>query len=271
MRGARAIAARCCDIVQTLTRSGEVRRERQFVAPKTQAYRVRVLEPGDAAVRGSKAQALVAFVREQPGVPRADAVLAGFSTAVIARAIKLGAIVEREVEPATLRDRTPLPLTRRFRRRSEQREALARIDAALDTRSLRRDAALRRDGQRQDLRVCRGDQAGRARRRPRDRARPRDLAHAADRAPLRRELRRSRGGAAFGALGARTLRCVAGLRARRDRRRRRSAQRRLRAACRRAALRGRRGARDLVQTGDVAALSRRHRRARADARRAAAC
>lgn len=120
--------------VQTLTRSGEIRRERQFVAPKTQAYRVRVLEPGENAVRGSRAEALVAFVREQPGVPRADAVLAGFSAAVIARAIKLGAVVEREVEPATLRHRKPLPLPP-MPPTSEQREALRRIDVALDTRS----------------------------------------------------------------------------------------------------------------------------------------
>lgn len=117
--------------VQTLVRSGEIRRERQFVAPKTQAYRVRVLEPGAAELRGSKAKALVAFVREQPGVPRADAVLAGFSNAVVSRAVKSGALIEREVEPARVRARAPLapapmPAT------PEQATALERLHAALD-------------------------------------------------------------------------------------------------------------------------------------------
>ncbi|MGA8841245.1 MAG: hypothetical protein WB491_12215, partial [Candidatus Aquilonibacter sp.] len=80
--------------LQALTRSGELRRERRFVQPKTSVYRIRVLFPGDASIRGSKAQALATFVREQPGVPRADALLAGFSSAVIARGVKAGAIEE---------------------------------------------------------------------------------------------------------------------------------------------------------------------------------
>ncbi|HUN28730.1 MAG TPA: hypothetical protein VMV65_02910, partial [Alphaproteobacteria bacterium] len=94
--------------LQALARSGELRRERRFVQPKTSAYLVRVLYPGDAAIKGSKAQALAAYVREQPGVPRADALLAGFSNAVIARAVKAGAVEEREVEPARTRSYAPL-------------------------------------------------------------------------------------------------------------------------------------------------------------------
>jgi primosomal protein N' (replication factor Y) len=72
-------------------------------------------------------------VREQPGVPRADAVLAGFSNAVLARAIKTGAIREEEVEPARLRAATPLG-DAPFPATAEQRTALERIDAALDAR-----------------------------------------------------------------------------------------------------------------------------------------
>ena len=117
--------------MQTLVRSGELRRERRFVEPKTGVYRVRVLAPGAAQIRGSKALALTAFVREQPGVPRADALLAGFSNAVIARAVKAGAIEEREVEPVHARSYAPLgdapyPPT------AEQAHALERINAALD-------------------------------------------------------------------------------------------------------------------------------------------
>ncbi len=119
--------------MQTLVRSGELRRERRFVQPKTSVYRVRVLHPGTAQIRGSKAQALVDFVREQPGVPRADALLAGFSNAVIARSVKAGAIEEREVEPLHARSYAPLG-DAPFPPTAEQTAALERIDAALDAR-----------------------------------------------------------------------------------------------------------------------------------------
>jgi primosomal protein N' (replication factor Y) len=120
--------------VQTLVRSGELRRERRFVQPKTTAYRVRVLYPGEAAIRGSKAQALVAFVCEQPGVPRADALLAGFSNAVIARTVKAGALDEREIEPAHTRSYAPIG-DAAFPPTVEQRAALERLDTALDARA----------------------------------------------------------------------------------------------------------------------------------------
>jgi primosomal protein N' (replication factor Y) len=119
--------------VQALVRSGEMRRERQWVAPKTQTYRIRVLEPGPSVARGRKAEVLAAFVHERPGVPRADAVLAGFSPAVIARAIKTGALIEREVEPSHDRVRAALPAAA-MAATHEQRTALGRIDLALDAR-----------------------------------------------------------------------------------------------------------------------------------------
>ncbi len=122
--------------IQTLVRGGALLRERRFVEPRTQAYRVRVLHPGVAAISGKKAEALLAFVREQPGVPRADALLAGFSSAVIGRALKTGALVEATVEPhrtrsAAVAGPAPFPPT------AEQRAALARIDAWLDARAYR--------------------------------------------------------------------------------------------------------------------------------------
>ncbi|HEV7178304.1 MAG TPA: primosomal protein N' [Candidatus Baltobacteraceae bacterium] len=112
--------------VQTIVRSGELRRERRFVDPRTQEYRVAVLDPGGATIKGKKAQALVAFVSERPGAPRADALLAGFSNAVIARAVKSGAIVQRDVAPNASRRRralaeAPFPAT------GEQASALERI------------------------------------------------------------------------------------------------------------------------------------------------
>jgi primosomal protein N' (replication factor Y) (superfamily II helicase) len=118
--------------VQALVRSGEIRRERRLVDPKTQEYRVRVLYPGDAPIRGSKAQALLQFVSEAPGVPRADALLAGFSNAVIARAVKAGALEERELTPSRARARKAIPAAP-FEPTAEQRDALERINAWLDT------------------------------------------------------------------------------------------------------------------------------------------
>jgi len=117
--------------LQALVRSGELRRERRFVQPKTSAYTIRALFPGSALIKGAKAVALRAFVREMPGVPRAEALLAGFSNAVIGRAVKAGAIVEREIEPSRTRARTelakpPFPAT------AEQEAALGSIRTALD-------------------------------------------------------------------------------------------------------------------------------------------
>ncbi len=117
--------------VQTLVRSGELRRERRLIDPKTQEYRIRVLYPLDGAIRGSKAQALLDFVKEAPGVPRADALLAGFSNAVIARAVKAGALEEREVSPVHGRMRAMIPEAP-FAPTNEQAEALRRIHAWLD-------------------------------------------------------------------------------------------------------------------------------------------
>jgi primosomal protein N' (replication factor Y) len=119
--------------IQTIVRSGELRRERTLHDPRMTAYRIDVLEPGDAPIKGKKAEALVAFVREQPGTPRADALLAGFSNAVIARAIKAGAIVQRSVEPE--RERRHTIADAPFEATAEQSVALAAIAARLDRKT----------------------------------------------------------------------------------------------------------------------------------------
>ncbi len=120
--------------INTLVRSGELRRERRFVDPRTHEYRVRVLFPGSGTVRGPKAAALVEFVREQPGVPRADAILAGFSTAMITRAIKAGALREEEVAPARSRTRMHLGPPS-FNATSEQQRSIDALQSRLDART----------------------------------------------------------------------------------------------------------------------------------------
>ncbi len=119
--------------VQALVRSGELRRERRVADPRTREYRVAVLDAGGAVPRGKKARALVSFVAERAGgVPRADAVLAGFSSAVIARAIATGALTQREILPSAASQAhvrpAPPPAT------PEQAAALERILAAVEGR-----------------------------------------------------------------------------------------------------------------------------------------
>ncbi|HVR45756.1 MAG TPA: primosomal protein N' [Candidatus Binatia bacterium] len=125
--------------VRALVRSGVLQRERRLVEPRTSEYRVRTLSLGDGAIAGKKAQALIAFVRAQREVARADALLAGFSNSVIARAVRVGALREHYERPKpSRRSRTaadpiasPTP---------EQERVLEWIDAALERGGF--DAAL---------------------------------------------------------------------------------------------------------------------------------
>ncbi|HET9095508.1 MAG TPA: primosomal protein N' [Candidatus Baltobacteraceae bacterium] len=120
--------------VNSLVRSKDLRRERRVADPRTHEYRIKVLYPAAAGVRGPKAGALLEFVREQPGVPRADALLAGFSAAIMNRAIKAGAIREEEVQPAKLpAARTLGPAE--FAPTREQSEAIARLTQRLECRA----------------------------------------------------------------------------------------------------------------------------------------
>ena len=122
--------------VRTLIRAKALVRERRLVDPRTREYRIALLELGEGQVRGKKAQALVEFVRDRPGVSRAEAVLAGFSPDVIARTIAAGAVRQRSARPASRdrrnasRDQLPEPT-------AEQRRAIESIIAALESRTVR--------------------------------------------------------------------------------------------------------------------------------------
>jgi primosomal protein N' (replication factor Y) len=121
--------------VQTLVRSGDVRRERALQSPRAHVYRVRVLYWGEKEIRGRKAVALARFVRENPGVPVADAILAGFSRAVIARAVREGAI--REDERARQRAPNVAAAARSLTPTSDQYSALERVAALLEKKTFR--------------------------------------------------------------------------------------------------------------------------------------
>jgi primosomal protein N' (replication factor Y) len=116
--------------IGALVRAGVLERRRTFVRPALRARIVRVLEPGDAPIRGRSAEALAAYVREHAGMRRADAVLAGFSDAVIRRAVRAGAVIERERGLERTREvRADLP---GLVPTGEQRAAIDAIVAALD-------------------------------------------------------------------------------------------------------------------------------------------
>ncbi len=119
--------------ITTLVRKGALTKARRVLAPHMHEYQIRVLYPGASAIKGPKAAALVEFVRGQPGVPRADALLAGFSNAIIARAIKAGALREEERRPATARAASTLA-DAEFPATPEQARAIHAIEQRLDAR-----------------------------------------------------------------------------------------------------------------------------------------
>ncbi|MDQ6932140.1 MAG: primosomal protein N' [Candidatus Eremiobacteraeota bacterium] len=125
--GERAILLRA---INALVRGGSLKRERTFVGPRMHEYRVRVLQPGPASLGGLRLNALLEFVQKRPGVQRADALLAGFSPALITRAVKAAALLEEEVAPPGGRERRPAHPPQ-FHATPEQAHAIDRIDRML--------------------------------------------------------------------------------------------------------------------------------------------
>lgn len=117
--------------VNTLARKGAIQRKRRVLAPQMHEYRIKVLYLGRQPIKGPKAAALVEFVSGAPGMPRADALLAGFSNAIIARAIKAGALREEEVSPATSRTQSALA-DAEFAATPEQAGAIQALKDRLD-------------------------------------------------------------------------------------------------------------------------------------------
>jgi len=116
-----------------LTRAGAVERRRVMARPSVGAATIRVLRPGASAIKGKKAQALVEHVAALGEMRRPDAVLAGFSDAVIRRAVQTGALVEETHE--IRRERTARVDLPPFEPTGEQRTAIARIGELVDARA----------------------------------------------------------------------------------------------------------------------------------------
>ena len=119
-------------LLRTLIESGALVRERVEVAPTITERKVRVLQPGPQEARGKKAVALCAMVQQQGELLSTDAVLAGFSRAVILAAVRSGALIENVVA-ARARARTMQLAPRRFEATDEQAHAIERLRALADT------------------------------------------------------------------------------------------------------------------------------------------
>lgn len=118
----------------TLQREGVLRRERTFVAPRVAEAREKFLRATGRTVAGPRVAALVALVRAEGSLRRRDALLAGFSQANVARAIKAGAL-----EESTERASTTRAANRRddqnFEATDEQARAIAAIVARVEART----------------------------------------------------------------------------------------------------------------------------------------
>ncbi|HEX3467748.1 MAG TPA: primosomal protein N' [Candidatus Elarobacter sp.] len=116
--------------VGALVRAGALERRRTMAKPNVGTATQRVLRPGGAAIGGKKAGALVAHVATLGEVRRADALLAGFSDAVIRRAIQAGALIEETHEIRRRREaRVALP---QHVPTGEQADAIGRIAELVD-------------------------------------------------------------------------------------------------------------------------------------------
>jgi primosomal protein N' (replication factor Y) len=87
----------------TLVRGNALVRERRAVAPRIVESSERLLEATGLAPSGPRVRTLTEYVREAGTLRRRDALLAGFSAAIVARALKLGALRETLVPARSVR------------------------------------------------------------------------------------------------------------------------------------------------------------------------
>ena len=116
--------------VGALVRGGNLRRVRQIIGGRNVDRRIATLKVGGTQPKGPKGSALVALVASRGALPRAEAVLNGFSSAVVRRAVQSGALVETLEHPirgAPPQKAVPPPTP-------EQHAALTAIEAALQLR-----------------------------------------------------------------------------------------------------------------------------------------
>jgi primosomal protein N' (replication factor Y) len=117
--------------VGALTRGGAIVRRRTFAAPRVAPARERVLEATGRDVRGPRIRALLALVATSGTLRRRDALLAGFSGALVARAVREGAL--RETFEAAGRGRSAgVREEQAFAATAEQQAAIEAITARVE-------------------------------------------------------------------------------------------------------------------------------------------
>ncbi len=110
-----------------LVRTQALVRRREFASARVVERTERVLLPAGGTASGRRAAALLRRVAEAGVLPRRDAVLEGFSAALIARATRAGALAEETRR--TVAERRPLPpASAAFAATPEQRAAIDAID-----------------------------------------------------------------------------------------------------------------------------------------------
>jgi primosomal protein N' (replication factor Y) len=112
--------------VAALQRGGALARQRTFLAPRIAEAREKYLEVTGRIVAGPRMRALVARVAEEGTLRRRDALLGGFSQALVARAIREGALEETS-RRATSGRAVVARMEADFIATAEQREAIAAI------------------------------------------------------------------------------------------------------------------------------------------------
>ena len=122
--------------VAALQRGGALARERVFVAPQIAEAREAVLVRGSGTIAGPRVTALVRQVEERGALRRRDALLAGFSPALVARAVRAGAL--RETRERAARNPTRGPREdQSFMPTPEQLRAIDALVVAIDARAFR--------------------------------------------------------------------------------------------------------------------------------------
>ncbi len=120
--------------VGSLVRSGDLVRARTMGGPRVTERTRALLVPGEGEIAGRKAAALASTVREAGSLRRSDALLEGYSHAVIARTIASGAIREIQQSARTMRGSEGI-VRPALTPSSDQRVALAKIREKLTTSS----------------------------------------------------------------------------------------------------------------------------------------
>jgi primosomal protein N' (replication factor Y) len=114
-----------------LVRGGVLERRREFVGSRVGEATENVLEATGKPVRGPRVEALVARVREEGTLRRRDALLAGFSQSIVARAVRAGALRETPRRAASPRQRGPVE-AQDFTASPEQAQAIESIAASAE-------------------------------------------------------------------------------------------------------------------------------------------